>query len=209
MAPFKNRVDAGNKLAQALEEYRGTDAVVYALPRGGVPVGRPVADALGVPLDLVISRKIGHPNNPEYAVCAVAEDGEMLCDKAERRALDCAWLADAVERERAEALRQSAVYRAGRRGVSPEGKTAIIVDDGIATGLTIHAAIRALRAKRPSRVVVATPCAPQSVAESLRREADRVVVLEGKERYRGAVGAYYDAFPQTSDEEVRRLLQKT
>ncbi len=206
---FADRIDAGRQLAQALAKYRAADAVVYALPRGGVVLGYEVATALGAPLDLAIARKIGHPHNPEYAVCAVTEDGPLICDEAELGFLDKVWLAEAVERERQEAKRRRAAYLTGRSRISPAGKTAILVDDGIATGLTIRAALASLRKEKPAKVVVAVPCAGADVTAMLRREADEVIVLTNEEEYQGAVGAYYEKFPQVTDAEVIALLAKT
>lgn len=203
---FKDRADAGKRLAEALRAYRGTEAIVYALPRGGVVLGRVVADELGLPLDLVIPRKIGHPHDPEYAVCAVTEDGALICNETERRTLDTAWLAGAVETERREAKRRQEVYLAGRPHRAPQGKIAIIVDDGIATGLTIRAALVSLRSSNPAKIVVAVPCSPPEVTRVLKKEADDVIVLTDEEPYLGAVGAYYGEFPQVTDEEVMTLL---
>lgn len=206
---FRDRVDAGKRLAKALAKYRGTNAVVYALPRGGVVLGCEVARALGAPLDLVIARKIGHPHNPEYAVCAVTEDGALICNEAERALLDEEWLAEAAERERREAKRRRETYLTGRPRLSPAGKVAILVDDGVATGLTVRAALASLRKEKPAKLVVAVPCAPADIAAVLRREADEVIVLIDEEEYRGAVGLYYERFPQVTDEEVIALLSET
>ena len=205
---FINRTDAGRQLARALAKYRGKNAVVYALPRGGVVLGYEVAKVLALPLDLVIARKIGHPHNPEYAVCAVTEDGALICGEKERMLLDDAWLAGAVERERAEAKRRRETYFSGRIRRSPAGKIAILIDDGIATGLTARAALAALRKEKPARVVVAVPCSPPAVTAILRKEADEVVVLTEEAEYRGAVGAYYKEFPQVTDKEVVEFLSK-
>ena len=206
---FVNRREAGKRLAEALRTYRGGKTVVYALPRGGVPVGFEVAKELGAPLDLIISRKIGHPHYPEYAVCAVTEDGDLVCDEAERASLEPAWLEGAVEHGRAEAKRRREVYLAGRKHISARGRKAIVVDDGIATGLTMRAALQSLRKEHPKQLVAAVPVAPHDVVETLRSEADAVVVLEGAEHYLGAVGAYYDDFSQVTDGEVAKLLGRT
>lgn len=207
---FKDRKDAGRQLAEALVEampgIASTDTVVYALPRGGVVLGREVADALKLPLDIAIARKIGHPENPEYAVCAVGEGGALICDEAERRALPEDWLVAEVERQRVEAVRRRALYGAGRAHLSPHNKVAIVVDDGIATGLTLRTALAELRREGPKKVVVAVPCAPAEIAAQLQKDVDELIVLAGEDRYLGAVGAYYDDFPQVSDEEVVRLL---
>lgn len=207
--PFRDRTDAGRQLAQQLAHYAASDAVVYALPRGGVPVAFAVAQALTAPMDLVMTRKIGHPRNPEYAVCAMSEDGAMLCDEHERGMLDEAWLKKAKQKEQEEAKRRRKTYLNDREHISAKGKTAILVDDGIATGLTIRTAVRAVRNESPKKLVVAVPVAPHETVAQLAGEADEVVVLEDAHRYRGAVGAYYRDFAQTSDQEVIELLERS
>ena len=204
---FANRREAGRQLAEALEPFRGEAGVVYALPRGGVPLGQEVARRLGMPLDVLIPRKIGHPMHSEYAICAVPEQGQRVCNPREEAAVDPQWLAAAEERERAESRRRRSLY--GRSDApSVAGKLAIIVDDGIATGLTMRAAIRDAAARDPSRVVVAIPVVPAETAATLENEADQLVALEVTDQYLGAVGAYYDAFPQVPDEEVIRMLDE-
>jgi len=204
---FRNRVDAGKRLATLLaEKYAGGDGVVYALPRGGVPLGLEVAHALDMPLDLIIPRKIGHPGNPEYAICAVTEQGETLCDEREQTLVDKDWLAHRVRAEVAEAKRRRQCYLADRTPVPVKGKLAIVVDDGIATGLTMCAAIRDLKSRRPGRIVVAIPVVPADTAAVLQTEADDVVAILVEPFYRGSVGSYYLDFPQLSDEEVIALL---
>lgn len=206
---FADRQEAGEMLAQALYKYRGNNTVVYALPRGGVVLGFEVAEALGVPLDLVITRKIGHPTSPEYAVCAVAEDGTLLCDEEEKFDLDPKWLSQTVEVERAEAERRRQAYLPDEKLVPATGKVAIVVDDGIATGLTIRVAMEYIRKESPAKLIVAVPVAPHEVVEMLYREADEVVVLEDVKNHLGSVGAYYDDFPQVTDEEVIGFLKKS
>lgn len=201
---FDDRRNAGVRLAKALARYDSEDSVVYALPRGGVVVGDEVAKQLELPLALIIPRKIGHPENPEYAVCAVTEEGELVCNEEESSKLDPDWLKDAARREQTEAARRRLTY--GGTRVSATGKIALIVDDGIATGLTMRAAIRSLRRELPSEVIVAAPIAPQSVIEYLRKEADDVVVLDDSEPFLGAIGAYYQSFPQVTDDEVIRIM---
>jgi len=204
---FANRQEAGRKLAEALEPFRGQAGVVYALPRGGVPLGREVARRLGMPLDILIPRKIGHPMQPEYAICAVPEQGQRVCNPREEASVDPQWLAAAEDRERAEARRRRSLY--GRADApSVAGRMAIIVDDGIATGLTMRAAIRDADAREPAHVVVAIPVVPSETAATLETEADQLVALEVTDHYLGAVGAYYDSFPQVSDEEVIRMLEE-
>ncbi|MFB3879804.1 MAG: phosphoribosyltransferase [Armatimonadota bacterium] len=205
---FRDREEAGQRLAALLESYRGSDPVVHALPRGGVVVGAEVARALGAPLELVIARKVGHPQSPEYAICAVSISGRLVCNEAERGAVDPEWLEMAVERERREAARRQAVYLEGRAPISAEGRTAVVVDDGIATGLTMKAAIEEIRGQRPRQLVVAVPVIPRETAAELRRQADAVVAVEMPALFLGAVGAYYVDFEQVSDEEVIRLLRR-
>lgn len=203
---FKNRIHAGIKLAHALSKYNNEDGIVYALPRGGVPLGVEVAKALHMPLDLIIPRKIGHPSNPEYAICAVGESGALVCNEAELSRVDQEWFQKQVQAEREEARRRRTYYLKGRESVSLKGKMAIIVDDGIATGLTMEAAIQDAKQQGPGKVVVAVPVAPRDTVDRLRREVDDFVTLDIPEMYLGAVGAYYDNFTQVSDEEVSDML---
>jgi predicted phosphoribosyltransferase len=204
---FRDRVDAGKQLAQALNKYQKHDGVVYALPRGGVVLGVEVARALDMPLDLLIPRKIGHPLQPEYAICAVVENGEMVCNQHEVARVDPQWFRQEVEAERQEARRRRELYLGGREPAPVEGKTAIIVDDGIATGLTMEVSIRDARRRRPAHLVVAVPVAPPETVERLSHEVDEFLVLDPSPYYIGAVGAYYDHFHQVTDEEVIALLR--
>jgi putative phosphoribosyl transferase len=203
---FKNRIDAGQRLAKKLDTYIHTQCVVYALPRGGVPLGVEIARYLHAPLDLVIPRKIGHPNWPEYAVCAVTESGHIVCNEDEVKQLDSQWLERAIEVEKDEAKRRRHVYRAGRRPIDPKGKVAIITDDGIATGLTMKVAVQELADKNPDRIVIAVPVAPSDIIDDLKKYVDEVIVLEHTAPFLGSIGAYYDEFDQMLDEEVVELL---
>ena len=203
---FRDREDAGTQLAQKLKAYRDTQAVVLALPRGGVVVGERVASDLSLPLDIVVTRKVGHPTNPEYAICAVDEHGTRLCNEAESAGVDKHWLEQAFAREQQEAGRRVALYRSGRVPITLAGKTVIIVDDGIATGLTMRLAIKAVRTQNPACIVVAVPVVPSDIAMKIKREADELVVLEPPEEFSGAVGVHYKRFPQVEDDEVIRLL---
>ena len=205
---FKDRNDAGRQLAEKLAQYRGQDAVVLALPRGGVVVGREIAKTLGLPLDIVVTRKIGHPNNPEYAIGAVDNMGATILNDAEAATVNQAWLADEIKREIQEAMRRVKEYRGNRKPIVISGKTALIVDDGIATGLTMRLAVRSVRAQNPARTVVAVPVAPVETINDLRREADEVIVLEPPEKFLGAVGAHYIEFEQVGDDTVIRLLHQ-
>lgn len=205
---FRDRAEAGRRLAALLADHVDGPAVVYPLPRGGVVLGVEIATALRLPLDLIIPRKIGHPYSPEYGIAAVVESGEIVKNEAEVARVDPAWFERAVERERAEARRRRELYLSGRAPVPVEGRIAILVDDGIATGLTMEAAIREARRRRPARTIVAVPVAPPDTAERMRREVDAFVALDVPEHYLGAVGAYYDHFPQLTDEEVIALLAR-
>lgn len=194
-------------MADRLKSYAGKEVVVYAVPRGGVVLGAEIAKALQAPLDLVITRKIGHPNNPEYAVCVVAENHDLLCNPVEKALLDPKWLDKAVEEERQEAIRRRKVYLGDRPRPDVSGKTAIVVDDGVATGMTFVMALREARHLKPAKLVAAIPVLPAEMVEKIRKEADEVVYLDAPEDFLGAVGSYYDQFPQVSDGEVIRLFQ--
>jgi putative phosphoribosyl transferase len=203
---FKNRVEAGRLLADALKTYAGQEGVVYPLPRGGVPLGVEISKALKMDLDLIIPRKIGHPYNPEYAIAAVGETGEPVVNQAEVDRVDQKWFQQEVDRQREESRRRREAYLHGRDPLPVEGKVAILVDDGIATGLTMKAAIQDARSRRPAKLVVAIPVVPADTARRLRDMVDDLVALDIDEYYLGAVGAYYDDFAQTTDEEVIALL---
>ncbi len=203
---FRDRKAAGKLLAEALREYAGTPVVVYALPRGGVVPGVEIARALRAPLDLVITRKIEHPAFPEYAIAAVAESGDPIVNEEEAAGIDKAWMKEAVGIARAEARRRREKYAAGLPPLSPEGKTAIIVDDGIATGLTMKAALAEISRRHPKHIVIAVPVAPGDTVAKLSSLADRVVALRVPESDFGAIGEYYEDFPQLADAEVAELL---
>lgn len=209
---FKNRQEAGQQLAEGVRKvllnHPGETAIIYALPRGGVVLGAEIAKRLHLPLDLIITRKIGHPQNPEYAICAVAEDGDYLCNPTEQTLVDQDWLEAEFEKEKKEAQRRRITYLGEEEALSPEGKIAIIVDDGIATGLTMWLAINEIKHYLPKRIIVAIPVAPPDTAERLRAEVDGLVALDIPELYLGGVGAYYDNFDQVTDQEVVQLLKK-
>jgi putative phosphoribosyl transferase len=206
---FKDRAEAGRKLADALDKkYAGEEGVVYPLPRGGIPLGLEIARRLNMPIDLVIPRKIGHPFNPEYAICAVCENGGMVCNEWEVSQVDPAWFEQRLKSERKEARRRRERYLGGRGSLPVTGKVAILVDDGIATGLTMRAAIRDLRHRNPARIVVAIPVSPKDTAALLKPEVDELVALDIPDFYLGAVGAYYMDFPQITDDQVVEFLQR-
>lgn len=205
---FRDRRDAGKKLAQMLQAYRGANAVVLALPRGGVVLGYEVARALSLPLDIIAVRKIGHPVSPEYAIGAVDENGATILNESEASAVDRSWLKEETARQQEEAVRRSTVYRAGRPPIALAGKAAIIVDDGIATGLSMQLAVHRAVLQNAAKIIVAVPVAPPECLRMLKEEgADDIVVLESPERFAGAVGAHYAVFDQVEDDEVVRLLK--
>ena len=203
---FSDRNQAGRMLADALGEYKDGATVVFALPRGGVVLGAEVARGLNAPLDLVVPRKIGHPDQPEYGVCAVTEDGHLVCSRDEISRLDPAWLTAEVQKQQAEAKRRSDDYLTGRPRVDAAGKTAIVVDDGVATGLTMLAAIEEVKDRGPEKVILAAPIIPSDVAVRLKRYVDQLVALDIPAVYLGAVGAYYDKFEQVEDRDVAEIL---
>ena len=204
---FRDRTDAGIKLAEALKKYKGEDVIVFALPRGGVVLGVEIANRLSAPLDLVITKKIGHPANEEYAICAIAEDGEPVCNPEEVENIDPAWLAAAAERVRREIKRRRETYMGDILLHPVKGKTVIIVDDGIATGLTMIAAVTEIKKRQPKKLVVAIPVTPYSTAEKLKAMVDELISLDTDIDYMGAVGAYYRSFDQLDDSEVISLLK--
>lgn len=204
---FADREDAGRRLAADLADLAGQDVVVLGIPRGGVEVGAAVADALGAPLDVVIPRKVGAPSNPELGIGAVAEDVEVL-DQRLLRLLNVSedYLRGEIAAQREEIRRRSAVYRGNRPPVPVEGKVAVVVDDGVATGGTAVAALRWARARGARKVVLAVPVAPAEAVDRLREEADEVRATATPEPFY-AVGQWYEWFPQVSDERVVELLR--
>ena len=208
---FRNRDDAGRRLAARLLKYKGEEAVVFALPRGGAPVAAPIATALEAPLDLVLVRKIGVPFQPELAMGAVADGGKPITVRNE----DVIAMArvseeefEAVRRRELEEIeRRRRLYVGSRPRPEAEGRIAIVVDDGVATGATTRAALRAVRARNPSKLVLATPVAPPSTLASLSAEADETICLETHEDF-GAIGYFYADFRQTSDAEVISILDR-
>lgn len=204
---FKDRTEAGRILAKKLEAYRGKNGLVLALPRGGVVLGNEVARALSMPLDVIATRKIGHPSNPEYAIGAVDESGVTVLNELEIASVDKDWLRDEIERQRAEAARRSALYRKQGESLAVGDKTVIIVDDGIATGFTMQLAVKVIKNKHPKKIIVAVPVAPRESVRRLKEEgADEIILLEPPEEFMGAVGAHYRQFEQVNDEEVISLL---
>lgn len=206
---FADRRSAGRQLAAQLLPLAGQHPVVVGLPRGGVPVAEEIATALGAPLEILAVRKLGAPHNPEYGIGAIAEDGTHVFDPEALAVLgiDNRVLEKIVSREAAELHRRVEAYRGTRRRLELEGRTVIAVDDGVATGVTDTAALRALRRQRPGRLILAVPvCAPDS-AMRLRDEADEVICLLEPSLLYG-VGQWYDDFSQVSDDEVIEALKR-
>lgn len=207
---FRDRREAGEALGRALLELEPIDPVVYALPRGGVPVGFEVARALGCPLDVLIVRKVGVPYQPELAMGAIAEGGLTIRNEDVLSLAPISeeeWSA-AVDRERVELESRIDRYRASAPPVLAEGHTAIVVDDGLATGSTALAAVSVLAEMRAREVWLAVPVAPQTTTGELEAKTDLMVVLS-RPRGFGAVGRWYVDFDQTSDHEVRTLLERS
>lgn len=204
---FRDREAGGAELARALSKYRGSDLVVYGLPRGGVVTARAVAAALQAPLDLVVPRKIGHPHQPEYAVGAIAEDGQVVLNEHEVAGLSREWLAREEQAQLQESRRRRAVYLDGRQPLPVKGKTALVVDDGIATGYTMKAAVLAIRKMQPARVVVAAPVGPPGVEARFAGIADEVVVPYTPKGFY-AIGQFYEEFEQLEDADVMAILQQ-
>ena len=210
LLPFRDRVAAGRALAAAVKPHGDRDAVVLALPRGGVPVAAEVAAALGADLDLMIVRKLGVPGHSELAMGAIASGGIRVLNShviASLRIQETA-IEEVARREERELERREHAYRGARPRPVIEGRCVFLVDDGIATGATMRAAIAALRRGSPAKIVVAVPVAPPDTVDRLRSEADEVICLATPEAF-WAIGQFYVEFPQLSDEAVREQLARS
>lgn len=204
MVYFKDRRDAGRQLGHLLEKYKDHEVVVYGLPRGGVVVAEEIANFLHAPLDLIFAHKIGHPYQPEYAIAAVSESGHLVGASHELLTVGEVWLEKAKKHQLEEMARRRTAYLGGKKDQPSKDKIAILVDDGIATGLTMQVAIKELQGRHPKKIVVAVPVSPLRTAQLLQALGTEVVAIEIPEDYKflGAVGAYYDEFYQVEDDEV-------
>ncbi|MER3419765.1 MAG: phosphoribosyl transferase [Chloroflexota bacterium] len=207
-ALFRDRVDAGVQLAAALDGYRGQDVLVLGIPRGGVVVAAEVARRLGAELDVIVARKLGAPISRELAIGAVTADGQRYLNEDILRELRVSerYLQTVTEEEQAEARRREEQLRAGRPPARIAGRTVILIDDGLATGATMRAAVRSVRRQEPARLVVAVPVGARETCEELRAEADEVVCLYQPEPF-WAVGAHYQRFEPVDDATVQALLR--
>jgi putative phosphoribosyl transferase len=208
-AVFRDRRDAGERLAAALEGYRGGDVLVLGLPRGGVVVAAEIARHLGAELDVLVARKLGAPISAELAIGAVTANGGQFLNEDVIRELGVSepYIAAVTQVQQAAARRSEARFRRGWPAPRIAGRTVILVDDGLATGATMRAAVRAVRQQGPARLVVAVPVGSPDACAALRREADEVVCLHEPVPF-GAVGSWYHRFEQTEDAEVERLLEE-
>lgn len=208
---FKDRIEAGQKLAKELERFRDEKPVILALPRGGLPIGYEVAKALQAPLDIILVRKIGTPGAPELAVGAVVdgENPELVLneDVVRIHGVPESYIEQHAKQELGEIERRRKLYRADHPLVDVEGKTAIVVDDGIATGATVRAALKGVRKRNPETLILGVPVAPPETIESLKEEADEVICLEMPPNFR-AISMHYGSFPQLQDEEVIDILRQ-
>lgn len=206
---FRNRTDAGRQLAALLTQYRAESPLVLGLPRGGIPVAYEVARTLGAPLDVWVVRKVGAPGQPELGLGAVAEGGALFLDRGMMHSLGFSEteVLQTAEREADEVTARVARFRGPHPAPELQGRTVILVDDGVATGGTVRAAIRALRERRPGRIVLAVPVGAVESLDALRPEVDALVCVHPAE-FMMAVGEFYDDFSQTSDEEVQALLAR-
>jgi putative phosphoribosyl transferase len=208
---FKNRPEAGQKLAETLGKFKDAkDTIILALPRGGVVVGFEVAQKLNLPLDIVVPRKIGAPANPEFAIGAITETGEGIFNEMIIGAYGIteSYLQNEIKKEKAEAERRLKLYRGTRSPLDLKNKTVVIVDDGLATGLTMRAAVKTVKILGAGKIIVAIPVTPPDTADLIKKEVDELIYLDAPAFF-GAVGEFYDEFGQTTDEEVIDLLKKS
>lgn len=207
---FADRFEAGERLARLLEDYREESPVVYALPRGGVPVGYEISRALDAPLEVLVSRKLGAPGQPELGIGAVTADGVRFLNVplVEHLGVPEEYVEEITAEESGEAARRARLLRGDRAEIEARDRTAIVVDDGLATGATARAAVEALRRRGARSIVLAVPVCATQTEDELRSEVDDIVCLESTERL-GAIGFWYRDFSQVTDEEALALLERT
>lgn len=208
---FKNRSDAGRKLAARLAQYKDQQVVLLALPRGGVPVAAEVAAVLGAPIDLVLVRKIGVPSQPELAMGAIVDGDSPITvrneDVIRLAGVDERTFRAVRDREFAELERRRRLYLGGRNRIGVKDRIAIVIDDGVATGATTRAALRAIRMRQPNKLILAVPVGPTDTIEAMREEADEVLCLKIYEEF-NAIGTFYGDFRQITDQEVIDILTR-
>ena len=209
-AMFYDRRDAGRQLAERLLPYRERDPIVLGIPRGGVPVGYEVSRALGCPLDVIVPRKLPIPWSPEAGFGAIMPDGTRVLNERMVRQLGLSAdeITEIADEVLAEVGRREKAFRGDRPPVEVAGKTAILVDDGLATGYTMIAAARAVKKRGPASVIVAVPVSPRASAEDVGREADELIVLHLSDEYPFAVASFYEEWTEMTDEEVRGYLER-
>lgn len=209
-ALFQDRTDAGRRLAKALEKFHGRNAVVLGIPRGGVPVALAVARALDADLDVIVARKLGAPGQPELAIGAVTANGGRYLNDAliDEAGIDPAYVAKVIADERAEAQRREVRFRGPARPLDVKDRVVLVVDDGLATGATMRAALRSVRQQHPARLIAAVPVGARESIAALKGEADEVICPHQPEEF-WAVGQFYRNFAPTEDVEVERLLKSS
>lgn len=204
---FDDRADAGRQLARALDTYRSSNPLVLAIPRGALPIGRIVADALSGSLDVVLVRKLGAPNNPEFAIGSVGESGHMIvAEYAERAGADSRYIADEAARQLETIRRRRAMFDQDHAPISPAGRTVIVVDDGLATGATMTAALHEVRARKPAKLVCAVPVGSPDAVARVRPLCDALVCLSIEPDFSG-VGQFYRDFRQVEDAEALAIMK--
>lgn len=199
---FENREDAAKQLSKQIEVENLSDTLIIALPRGGVPLGLIIAEEHNLPLDVIHAKKIGHPLHPEFAVGAVAEKGDPIWSDSAPDNMD-----GAVEGVRSEIKRRRELYSEFLEAKEVSGKDIIVVDDGIATGMTMFAAIEALKNREARRIMIAVPIIPADTYSRLKKVVDNIFYVDVPTQFRGAVGAYYQDFSQVRDEEIKNMLE--
>ncbi len=207
---FKDRADAGRKLAKKLKSFKDKNVVIYALPRGGVVIGAEIAKTLSAPLDLIITKKIGHPLQREYAIGAVAENGHTVFNEETVAKIEQEWLEEETEKQRLEAKRRRELYLGKRKPIPCQGKIAILVDDGIATGLTMKAAIRELKMHYfPDKIIVAVPVTPPNIGQELKNMGIDFIAYSIPKDFLGGVGTYYQDFSAVADSDIISIMNSS